>query len=91
MVVTMQKATIIKVGNSYGIRINQEYARNHNLKLGDEVELTLRPAQATFELEAFRQTVRRAAEIGGGLQSIPDPAEWQHEMRQDKPLEGREW
>ncbi|HMV81082.1 MAG TPA: hypothetical protein PL048_05210 [Leptospiraceae bacterium] len=34
--------------------------------------------------------LRRLAEMGGLKNIIPDPVEWQKEIRRDRPLSGRE-
>jgi hypothetical protein len=41
--------------------------------------------QAVNTLESLRRIAAR-----GGIKNIPDPARWQREIRQDRPLPGRE-
>lgn len=62
-----------------------------------EVTATLRAADGTASARATPDMVarRKAAfqklrELGGLRQIIPDPAAWQREMRQDRPLPGRD-
>jgi hypothetical protein len=46
---------------------------------------------ATPEMLARRRAALEALRSVGGLQDIiPDPAAWQREIRQDRPLPGRE-
>lgn len=60
-----------------------------------EVQITLlRPAA---EPEDARRARRRSAvaalaelAAAGGIAAIPDPAAWEREIRQDRPLPGRE-
>jgi hypothetical protein len=60
-----------------------------------EVAITLLKPQPASEDErrAQRQmAVAALAELAaaGGISSIPDPAAWEREIRQDRPLPGRE-
>jgi len=41
--------------------------------------------QAVKALDTLRRIAAR-----GGIKNIPDPARWQREIRQDRPLPGRE-
>lgn len=85
----MQKATIVKIGNSMGVRIKHEVLNDLSLKPGDEVEVIVRPAAAGFNKKHFVEALKLARQIGGGIPSIPDPVAWQKEIRKDKPLTGR--
>ena len=64
-----------------------------------EVTATLKAAQdaapsaprATPEMVRQRKQALSALRAAGGLREvIPDPTEWQREMRQDRPLPGRD-
>jgi hypothetical protein len=59
-----------------------------------KVIATLTPVPGSAEQEAEQRLkaldyLRRIA-ARGGLKNIPDPARWQREIRQDRPLPGRE-
>ena len=59
-----------------------------------KVIATLTPVPASAEQEAEQRLkaldyLRRIA-VRGGIKNIPDPARWQREIRQDRPLPGRE-
>jgi hypothetical protein len=59
------------------------------------VEITLlKPEPETYESRRARRriAVEALAELAaaGGISSIPDPAAWEREIRQDRPLPGRE-
>lgn len=41
--------------------------------------------QGAKKLDSLRRIAER-----GGIKNIPDPARWQREIRQDRPLPGRE-
>lgn len=51
----------------------------------------LPPAELTTK-EMRRRRVAALERIAarGGIQSIPDPVAWQREMREDRPLRGRD-
>lgn len=64
-----------------------------------EVTATLRaangssptPPRATPEMVKRRQEAfQKLREMGGLYDAIPDPAAWQREIRQDRPLPGRD-
>ncbi len=59
-----------------------------------KVIATLIPVPGSTEQEAGQRvktldSLRRIA-ARGGIKNIPDPARWQREIRQDRPLPGRE-
>ena len=56
-----------------------------------KVIATLIPVPGEHDQEGERRSdsLRRIA-ARGGIKSIPDPARWQREIRQDRPLPGRE-
>ena len=60
-----------------------------DLPIGEaEITLTISPRRATQREEAVACLRELAAR--GGLRGGPDPAEWQREIRRDRPLPGRE-
>lgn len=58
------------------------------------VEITLSHVESEAERRVRRQpavdALRELAQGGGGFVSIEDPSAWQHEIRRDRPLPGRE-
>ena len=70
------------------------------LRLGKiQVTATLQPANGTTPavpratpemLQRRREAFQKLRELGGLRDVIPDPVAWQREMRQDRPLPGRE-
>lgn len=50
------------------------------------------PEDAISPEERKRRAVAALQEIAarGGIRSIPDPVEWQREMRTERPIAGRE-
>lgn len=58
-----------------------------------EVQLTFVQPESEAERRDRRRKMVAALERlarNGGIKSIPDPAAWQREIRQDRPLPGRE-
>jgi hypothetical protein len=53
--------------------------------LADEQDTLTDEERRRLAVEALERIARR-----GGIASIPDPVEWQREVRSDKPLPGRE-
>lgn len=53
-----------------------------SISVGD---VAARQASWQGAMDALRRIAAR-----GGIRSIPDPVAWQREMRQDRPLPGRE-
>ena len=87
----MQTATIIKIGNSLGVRLKHQLIEELDVKPGDVIEITVRrPIPQEPNGAKFAEAVRLAHEFGG-ITSIPDPVAWQREIRADKPLYGRDW
>ena len=83
-------ATVIKTGNSYALRVPKAYVEAGDLKLGQKVELREPevPAQ-TYNPEAVRAAIRNLASVHT-YDDITDVVAWQRELRQDRPLPGRE-
>jgi hypothetical protein len=59
-----------------------------------QVEITLVRSETDSERRArgrrMAQALQRVAEAGGAFSQIEDPVAWQREIRQDRPLPGRE-
>jgi antitoxin component of MazEF toxin-antitoxin module len=83
------KATIIRTGNSYALRVPKRYVEDADLAVGEKVEIAL-------PLRQVKQDRQRIAELFGQLQQshayhdIKDPIAWQKELRRDRPLPGRD-
>jgi hypothetical protein len=70
---------IVKIGNSYAVRIPKKYIGAHGLKEGSTILLPEQHKGNVSEaLEQFRQLSKR-----GGIKSIPDPVEWQRQQRSE--------
>lgn len=83
------KATIIKTGNSYALRVPKAYADSNNFKLGEKVELPpVRRAAKKQDRAAIQKAFKELQEIGA-FKSIVDPVAWQREIRKDRSLPGR--
>jgi hypothetical protein len=56
------------------------------------VLVTILPSAELTTEEMRRRRIAALERIAarGGVQSIPDPVAWQREMREDRPLPGRE-
>ncbi len=58
-----------------------------------EVQITLLQPESEEERQARGRKMAAALERiarAGGIASIPDPSAWQREIRQDRPLPGRD-
>jgi hypothetical protein len=58
-----------------------------------EVQITFVQPESAEERRARGQKAAAALERiarAGGIRSIPDPSAWQREIRQDRPLPGRD-
>jgi len=77
---TTAKATIVKIGNSYGVRLKRQYLVAADVEPGDVVELTIRKAHKPDKAKAMA-ALQAIAELGGPLTRI-DPVAWQREQRQ---------
>lgn len=64
-----------------------------------EVTATLKPVEGTGTtprratpemLRRRKEAFQKLRELGGLCDSIPDPVAWQRELRQDRPLPGRD-
>jgi hypothetical protein len=59
-----------------------------------QVEVTLVKSESEDDRRArgrrMARALQRAADAGGALAEITDPVAWQREIRQDRPLPGRE-
>lgn len=83
------KATIIRTGNSYALRVPKRYVEDADLVVGEKVEIVL-------PLRRVKQDRQRIAELFSQLQQahafqdIEEPVAWQKEIRRDRPLPGRD-
>jgi antitoxin component of MazEF toxin-antitoxin module len=72
------EAKVIKIGNSYGVRLPKDYMRRHGLKPGGTFVLPETPKGNAKKALAKMQHV---AEKFGSMESIKDPVEWQRAIR----------
>lgn len=84
----MQKATIVKIGNSLGVRLKHQLIADLGVQPGDEVEISVWPSHPLENSERFI-TAMKQAHTNGGVVSIPSPVRWQSQQRKDRPLPGR--
>jgi antitoxin component of MazEF toxin-antitoxin module len=84
--------TVIKTGNSYALRVPKAYVVDGRLNLGEKTAIALptpnRP-QDRVKIQSLLEELQ-TIERPGGLKNIKDPIAWQREMRQDRPLPGRD-
>ncbi|HKU18645.1 MAG TPA: hypothetical protein VJP80_05205 [Candidatus Saccharimonadales bacterium] len=81
-------ATVIKTGNSVALRVPKQYADAAKLVPGDKVNLQLPSKQKEQDHAKIKRIVEKLQELHA-YGSIKDPAAWQREIRQDRPLQGR--
>ena len=67
------QATIIRIGNSYGIRLPKEYMKQQGIKPGDSVELPKKVKPNNKEAAA---ALREIAKLNGVLANI-DIKKWE--------------
>lgn len=77
---TSTQAKIIKIGNSYGIRINRSAMRSLNAHLGDSLDLQMQKAKKPDKTKALAG-LRKLAKSKGALKNISDPVNWQRNLR----------
>jgi antitoxin component of MazEF toxin-antitoxin module len=82
-------ATVIKTGNSIALRVPKQYADDAHLTPGDKVSL---PLPSRLKQQDHAKIIRLIGKLQSmnAYSSIKDPAAWQHEIREDRPLPGRE-
>ena len=82
-------ATVIKTGNSYALRVPKKYVEDAQLELGQKAIIQLptpQPKQNHKRIQSLLQQLQEA----GSYKDIKDPVAWQHEIRKDRSLPGRE-
>ncbi len=83
------KATVIKTGNSYALRVPKAYIENARLRLGQKVQVEPPvPDPKKNEPEAIKQAIKKLRQTNA-YKEVPDPVAWQRKIRQDRPLPGR--
>lgn len=97
---THYTATLSTSGNGFVLRIPKRIVEESGLKPGDKVigpDLKALPAEnePDQKRQAFIAAVEELQRVvaenpDSGLGSIKDPVAWQREIRQDRPLPGRE-
>jgi antitoxin component of MazEF toxin-antitoxin module len=81
--------TVIKTGNSYALRVPKQYIEDAQLELGQKATIQLPVPQSKQNRGRIQDLLRQLQEVGA-YHSIKDPATWQREIREDRPLPGRE-
>lgn len=83
------KATVIKTGNSYALRVPKAYADSNNFELGEKVELpNIKRVKKRQDRAGIQKAFKELQDLGA-FRSIKDPVSWQREVRKDRPLPGR--
>jgi antitoxin component of MazEF toxin-antitoxin module len=83
-------ATVIKMGNSYALRVPKAYVEQAKLKLGQKIQIDLPLVVPVRQnRKAVQQAIKNLQQIGA-FRTIKDPVAWQREIRQDRPLPGRD-
>jgi len=82
-------ATVIKTGNSVALRVPKEYAVDARLALGDKVLLPLPSKKKKQDRAKIVRIVAKLQELHA-YAAIENPVAWQHELREDRKLPGRE-
>jgi antitoxin component of MazEF toxin-antitoxin module len=82
-------ATVIKTGNSVALRVPKQYADAAKLVPGDKVNLQLPSKQKEQDHAKIKRIVEKLQELHA-YGNIENPAAWQREVRQDRPLPGRQ-
>jgi antitoxin component of MazEF toxin-antitoxin module len=83
-------ATVIKTGNSYALRVPKQYVDDAALTLGQKVQVS-EPllAPKAQNRKAIQRAIKRLQQIHA-YSDTKDPVAWQREIRQDRPLPGRD-
>ena len=79
------KATIIKTGNSYALRVPKEYIKDSNLELGQKVFLPFPSKEVNQDRKLIQKLFKQLQEIEA-YKGIKDPSSWQREIRKDRNL-----
>jgi len=83
-------ATVIKMGNSYALRVPKAYVEQAKLKLGQKIQIDLPLVVPVRQnRKAVQQAIKNLQQIGA-FRTIKDPVAWEREIRQDRPLPGRD-
>jgi antitoxin component of MazEF toxin-antitoxin module len=82
------KATVVKTGNSLALRVPKQYAVDAQLQPGDKVVLPLPTKVKPQDHAKIIRLIGKLQELHA-YSSIVDPAAWQRDIRQDRPLPGR--
>lgn len=83
------KATVIKTGNSYALRVPKAYIENAQLQLGQKVQVEQPIHEAKkSDPQAIKQAIKKLQQTNA-YKGVRDPVAWQRKTRQDRPLPGR--
>ncbi len=78
-------ATVIKVGNSYALRVPRQYVKDAHLELGQKATIQL-PLPHIKQDRSRIQSLLHELQAAGAYSQITDPVVWQRDIRQDRPL-----
>ncbi len=81
-------ATVIKTGNSYALRVPKQYVDDAKLELGQKTNLQLPTAIAAQNHDNIQKILKQLNELVA-YKNITNPVTWQRQIRQDRPLPGR--
>ncbi len=74
------QAKVIKIGNSYGVRLSRAHLKAVDVRLGETLEFDMRKPSKPDKAKALA-ALRQLAKTKGSLAHIPDPAAWQRQLR----------
>ncbi|MEX0668564.1 MAG: hypothetical protein WD061_02400 [Candidatus Saccharimonadales bacterium] len=83
------KATVIKSGNSYALRVPKQYVEDGKLELGQKADIALPIVRFKQDRQRIQKIIKQLQEMGAYKQ-VEDPAIWQQALRQDRQLPGRD-
>ena len=78
-------ATVIKTGNSTGLRVSKKYAQDAKIVPGDKVNIMLPQKHRHQNHTKIQQIITKLQTINA-YSSINDPVKWQKEIRADRKL-----
>ena len=81
-------ATLIKVGNSYALRVPKRYVDDANLTLGQKATISL-PLPIVKQDRTKIQGILKQLNKTKAYSQITNPVDWQRKGRTDRSLPGR--
>jgi antitoxin component of MazEF toxin-antitoxin module len=83
------KATVIKTGNSYALRVPKRYVEDAKLELGQKTTIALPTPERTQDREKIQKIIKQLQQTRV-YKNVKDPVAWQREVRKDRLLPDRE-